>query len=1156
MHTKTIFLGDHQLTSFNPSIWERQTVIDGITHYTIDGYDHMKPFFMSIISNSDHWMYISSRGGLTAGRRSPDHALFPYYTDDKIHDAAETSGPVTYFLVHREEKLYLWEPFSDSFGGRIYDIRRRLHKSVNANRVVFEEINTSLGLTFSYSWEFSESFGIIRTSRLKNNHPGGVKIEVLDGLRNLLPAGADRVTQERLSTLLDGYKQSEVDQETGTGIFTLSSIISDRAEPSESLKATTVWQCGFRNPVILLSSEQIQHFRAGENIQPEMYLRGRRGAYILNAIVKLKGKETHTWMIAADVEQDRCGVIKTLKMLKTETAASIRSMVEGNISEGTLELRRLISESDGLQISADQRIVGRHEANVLFNIMRGGIFADGYNISRDDFREFVSAWNAPAAKRYRVFFDRLPASIDRSTLIEMLESRREADDQNLLRLAYEYLPLTFSRRHGDPSRPWNKFSIDIRKPDGRRALAYQGNWRDIFQNWEALALSYPAYLDGMITRFLNASTADGYNPYRISSDGIDWEVFDPTDPWSNIGYWGDHQIVYLSRLLEMYCRYFPGSFDSVLASRRYVFANVPYRIKKFHEILKDPHNTIILDENLQKIIDKRTAAIGADGKLLFAENGPYYVHFIEKLLISLLTRMSNFLPGGGIWMNTQRPEWNDANNALVGWGLSMVTVCYLRRFLVFLLSVLSESGSDELLPITREVVDFFNDMTDIFERYRNSEMLRDDRLRGDFLGECGQAGERYREHVYSGEFGTVTASVGKSRIRASLSLFIDYLNRTIRDNQRDDGLYHSYNIMIRHEGGIGITRLDEMLEGQVAVLSSGLLSAGESERVLKALRESPLYRDDQKSYMLYPDKELPHYLEKNKISPEVVRQSSLLRREAERPDGRIISRDPTGNCYFNSSFRNSRILSETLDEVRTDDGEVITAEERDFILDVYEQVFSHKTFTGRSGTFFKYEGLGSIYWHMVSKLLVAVQENFLRAAEKGASQHLIQVLAQHYQRIREGLGLHKTAEEYGAFPVDPYSHTPGFAGVQQPGMTGQVKEDIITRFGELGMDVRDGKAGFQPRLLQRNEFTSEGSIFTYLDVSGTWQTISVPVNSLAFTCCSVPVLYRIAEERRVHVYLKDGRITVLEGNELDREFSRELFYRTGRIERIIVALCM
>ena len=44
------------------------------------------------------------------------------------------------------------------------------------------------------------------------------------------------------------------------------------------------------------------------------------------------------------------------------------------------------------------------------------------------------------------------------------------------------------------------------------------------------------------------------------------------------------------------------------------------------------------------------------------------------------------------------------------------------------------------------------------------------------------------------------------------------------------------------------------------------------------------------------------------------------------------------------------------------------------VLDIFESVFDHKSFTGRSGTFFGYEGLGSIYWHMVSKLLLAVYE--------------------------------------------------------------------------------------------------------------------------------------------------------------------------------------
>lgn len=122
------------------------------------------------------------------------------------------------------------------------------------------------------------------------------------------------------------------------------------------------------------------------------------------------------------------------------------------------------------------------------------------------------------------------------------------EDADLIRLTAEYLPLKFSRRHGDPSRPWNRFSINLRDENtGDKILDYEGNWRDIFQNWEALAYSYPEYIDGMIFKFLNASTFDGYNPYRVTKGGFDWEVIEPDDPWSYIGYWGDHQIIYLQK---------------------------------------------------------------------------------------------------------------------------------------------------------------------------------------------------------------------------------------------------------------------------------------------------------------------------------------------------------------------------------------------------------------------------------------------------------------------------------------------------------------------------------------------------------------------------------------------------------------------------------
>ena len=40
------------------------------------------------------------------------------------------------------------------------------------------------------------------------------------------------------------------------------------------------------------------------------------------------------------------------------------------------------------------------------------------------------------------------------------------------------------------------------------------------RNWEALACSCPRYVESMISTFVNAGTPDGYNPYRVTRDGV------------------------------------------------------------------------------------------------------------------------------------------------------------------------------------------------------------------------------------------------------------------------------------------------------------------------------------------------------------------------------------------------------------------------------------------------------------------------------------------------------------------------------------------------------------------------------------------------------------------------------------------------------------
>ncbi|MEO0731841.1 MAG: hypothetical protein AAFZ52_03330 [Bacteroidota bacterium] len=143
---------------------------------------------------------------------------------------------------------------------------------------------------------------------------------------------------------------------------------------------------------------------------------------------------------------------------------------------------------------------------------------------------------------------------------------------------------------------------------------------------------------------------------------------------------------------------------------------------------------------------------------------------------------------------------------------------------------------------------------------------------------------------------------------------------------------------------------------------------------------------------------------------------------------------------------------------------------------------------------------------------------------------------------------------YGAFPTDPYSHTPGGKGAQQPGMTGQVKEDILSRFGELGVRVEEGQLAFRPVLLQRAEFRMEPSAFTCVDGYGRERTLALPTNALAFTYCQLPVIYQIGNPSGMEIHRHDRRPETLPLPVLDSETSRAVFARDPALSHLIVRL--
>ncbi len=1049
-------------------------------YYKMECTGELTPFFINVCTASDVWFFISSQGPLTAGRKNAEFSLFPYETEDKLHQAAAT-GPKTIIMVGD----IFWEPFHRS-DIVMPHITRYIYKSIYGCKVMFEEINSELGLTFRYTLHSSEKYGVVKSSEIINNLDEEQNISILDGMQNIMPYGVASGLQATASTLVDAYKASEI-VDKSVAVFSMTSLINDTPNPIEVLRANIGWTTKKDAKIIVDTFTPSAFCRKEKLKQDDCY--GKRSAFFIQYDALLPAKSSQTHDIVLDSGYDHCAIAK---LLSEKPSGEV---LHKDIQKGVHELKEIVAGADGISQTDDGIASAYHYSSTMYNVMRGGTFEKGYDFDKADFLSFVAARNKSAYEKF--CHEENSVKLDEIKNIHELKETYK-NDETLYRMALEFMPLSFSRRHGDPTRPWNRFNIHLKDEDGNRVNSYEGNWRDIFQNWEALGTSFPAYYENMIAKFVNASTIDGFNPYRIYRDGIDWEKPEEGELFSGFGYWGDHQIIYLLRLLNGLNRHFPSQLKSLLSKDIFTYANVPYRINEYSEILKDSKNTIKFDWNRDSEVEKLCETFGTDAKLVISNDEVLHVSLLEKLFIPLLSKMSNLYVGGGVWMNTQRPEWNDANNAIVGIGLSMVTVYHMHGYVQFLLDILKNENAS--FSISSEVVDFITDLTVILSKYDKAYEDSEKTL----LDEMGERFSAYRTTVYKNGFS------GKKKVSAeSLTAFLKQcelaINETITRNKGE--LYTTYNLL---HSDFSISPMRGMLEGQSAVIGSGLLNEAETLNLLKNM-EKPLLDTENGCHYLYPVQKTALFYTRNTINIDV------------KPDNMVIIQDVSGIKHFAPSITTQGKLEELLEK------SYYNKLEKYAIIIEFERIFGHKSFTGRSQNMYKFEGIGCVYWHQNAKLTLAVLEVAQRAS---ALKGDVSKVYDTYRKLTNGFVFRKPSHICNAIPIEPYSHTSFNKKSEQPGMTGQVKESILMRRGELGVIVEDGAIKFNTAFVNPSEYQKSGK--------------------LSFSVCAVPVIYTKTGETSLVLELTDGTVLTQENTILSKEMSEHIFYRDGAVKCIKV----
>ena len=222
---------------------------------------------------------------------APSSALFPYTTDDRLHDSAEHTGPRTILRVRGARAAGACGSPSPAAAPAFTAPRAAWPRACAATSSASRRRNLDLGPQLLVRLDAERALRVRAPGDPAQPEPGaGSSVELLDGLQNLLPAGVERRFQLEYSTLVDAYKEQELDPETRLALFRLASIPADAPEPSESLRATAVWGTGLPPGHCLLSARQLDRFRRGEPLTTETLIRGQRGCYFQSGLARPRGR--------------------------------------------------------------------------------------------------------------------------------------------------------------------------------------------------------------------------------------------------------------------------------------------------------------------------------------------------------------------------------------------------------------------------------------------------------------------------------------------------------------------------------------------------------------------------------------------------------------------------------------------------------------------------------------------------------------------------------------------------------------------------------------------------------------------------------------------------------------------------------------------------
>ncbi|MCX5709273.1 MAG: cellobiose phosphorylase [Candidatus Omnitrophica bacterium] len=773
--------------------------------FVIENYNYAKPFsnfFPGIagIYGIPMWTFYVNRGQAIAsfGTKDKDHAILEFFPADKSYQLTPSNGFRTFIKV-LGKKQAIYEPFHNGFVNAGFKLKNEMR--ITPEGLTLEEENFTLGLKVRVEY-FNipqDTFaGLARVVTVKNTGRANKKIQLLDGLPQIIPYGFNNFFLKELSRTISAWVNVE-NLKNSAPFYRLTVDPSDRPE--------------------------VIHLTAGNFYLGFTHQKNK--TKLIKPVVdplKIFGQNTD---FSLPVEFVNC--VKFNAPLNESLTSKIPcafSLVNLNLAGGAE--------------STFNSVIGFMRNIETLNSSISKITAPGYLAKKK-------------TENIKVIEDLTRNAGTKSSSREFDLYTKQTYLDNILRGGFpvvykdagkESVFYLYSRKHGDLERDYNKFLVQP-----TYLSQGNGNYRDMNQNRRSDIWFNPEIKEKNVITFLNLIQSDGFNPLVIK--GSLFTLKDPAklqelmtgiiepkdiralseflnkpftpgdailflednsikvkggyDKFLNIlmtnsvnqeeaehgeGFWTDHWTYNLD-LLNSYFAVWPEKLKETIFDNRVFtffdnFETVRPRSEKYVLYNGKPLqlHSVAPDHAKRELIHQRTL----NPHLARADYGQgeiYRTTLINKLICLFANKMASLDANGcGIEMEANKPNWYDALNGLPAlFGSSICETFELKRLVVFIKDALKNAGIAQV-EINEELYEFtcalgeILDISDDFEYWDKSAGLK----------------EEYRSRTKMGFSGKEVA-MGADKLNALLDKALAKLAQaTDKAHDKKNNVYYSYFI--------------------------------------------------------------------------------------------------------------------------------------------------------------------------------------------------------------------------------------------------------------------------------------------------------------------------------------------------------------------------